>query len=254
VTSRLPILSTVTTAYSDVGRALSTMYTLAISVFFILLAISVVEDQVPMRVWAGAALGGALGFAVDVVKNFCVTPFMMAIHRFILRGEVTRGYAPDPGQPGFMAFFGWLVALSAITALAFLLQDVLTATGLSPVAGIAVVVVAIIAVGILTLRLSILFPAIAIEARGANAANAMADTKGHVFTICLIFLLALLPLMAVAIGVTLMLGRGVAVPGTSVAIIHLAVGAAVQTLTLSLGVAIASRVFQVLANRVLRAG
>lgn len=254
MTSRLPILSTVTTACSDVGRALSTMRTLAISVLFILLAISVVEDLVPMRVWVGPVLGGVLSFAVDVVKSFCLTPFMMAIHRFILRGEVTRGYAPDPGQPGFRAFFGWLVALSAITALGLLLQDVLTATSLSPVVGIAVAVIVIIAVSILTLRLSILFPAIAIEARGANAANAMADTKGHVFTIFLIFLLAMLPLMAAIIGVTLMLGRGVAVPGTSVAIIHRVVGAATQTVTLSLGVAIASRVFQVLANRVLRAG
>jgi hypothetical protein len=254
VTSRLPILRTVTTAYSDVGRALSTMRTLAISALFIILAIRVVEDQVPMRVWAGAVLGGVLSFAVDVVRNFCVTPFMMAIHRFILRGEVTRGYAPDPGQPGFMAFFGWLVALSAITALALLLQDVLTATSLLPLVGIAVAVIIIIAVGVLTLRLSILFPAIAIEARGANATNAMADTKGHAFTIFLIFLLAMLPIVAVTIGVTLMLGRGVAVPGTPVAIIHLAVGAVIQTVTLSLGVAIASRVFQVLANRVLRAG
>jgi hypothetical protein len=60
--------------------------------------------------------------------------------------------------------------------------------------------------------------------------------------------------MAAIVGATLILGRGVAVPGTVAAIIHLAIGAVTQTVTLSLGVAIASRVFQVLANRVLRAG
>jgi hypothetical protein len=250
VTSRLLILSTVTTAYSDVGRALSTMRTLAVSVLFIILAINVVEDLVPMRVWAGPVLGGLLSFAVDAVRNFCVTPFMMAIHRFILRGEVTRGYAPDPGQPGFMAFFGWLVALSAIGAMALLLQDIFS---LLPVIGLVIALTIIIAVAVLTLRLSILFPAIAIVAPGANAANAMADTKGHAFTIFLIFLLAMLPVMVVTIGVTLMLGRGVAVPGRPAAIIHLAVGAVIQAVALSLGVAIASRIFQALADHVLRA-
>jgi hypothetical protein len=254
VTSRLPILSTVTTAYSDVGRALSTMRMLAISALFIILAINVVEDLVPMRVWAGPVLGWVLSFAVDAIRSFCLTPFMMAIHRFILRGEVTRGYAPDPGQPSFMAFFGWLVALSAINTLAFSLQDVWTAVGLPTLAALAVSAVIGVAVAILSLRLSILFPAIAIETRGATAANALADTKGHAFGIFLIFLLAMLPFAAVSIGITLMLGRGIAIPGSPAAIIHLVAGAVIQIVMLALGVAIASRVFEALANRVLRAG
>jgi hypothetical protein len=189
---------------------------------------------------------------VDAFRNFCLTPFMIAAHRFILRGDVTRGYAPDPGQPGFMAFFGWLVALSALGTLALLLQEGMTAI-LSPLAGLVVAVILIAAMAILTLRLSILFPAIAIGARGATAGNAMADTRGHAFGIFMIFLLALLPLMVMAVGVTLMLGRDVAVPGTAVAVIHVVVGAVIQIVILSLCVAIASRVFEVLANRVLRA-
>jgi hypothetical protein len=254
VTRRLPILSVVTMAYRDVWRVLPRMRTLVVCVLFIILAINVAEDLVPMRVWVGPVLGSLLGFAVDAVRDFCVTPFMIAIHRFILRGEVTRGYAPDPGQPGFMAFFGWLVALSAINTLAFSLLDVWTAVGLPALAALAASAVIGVAVAILSLRLSILFPAIAIEARGATAANALADTKGHAFGIFLIFLLAMLPFAAVSLGITLMLGRGIAIPGTPAAIIHLVAGAVIQIVMLALGVAIASRVFETLADRVLRAG
>lgn len=248
MSSRLPILALVTVAYHDVWRVLTTMRTLVVCVLFIILAINVVGDFVPVR--GGPILGGLLGFAVDALRNFCVTPFMIAIYRFILRGEVTRSYAPDPNQPGFMAFFGWLVALSAIGTLALLLQEGLS---LVPIVGLAVASIIIVVLAILTLRLSILFPAIAIEARGATAANALADTKGHAFRIFLIFLLAMLPCAVVTIGITLMLGRGVSTPGTLAAVIHLAVGAVIQTVTLSLGVAIASRVFEALADRVLRA-
>lgn len=250
MTRRLPIFALVSTAYGDVWRVLLTMRTLVVCGLFIILAINVAEDLVPVRVWGGPVLGGLLGFAVDAVRSFCLTPFMIAVHRFILRGEVTRGYAPDPGRPGFMAFFGWLVALSAIGALALLLQEGLS---LVPVAGLVVASIIIVVVAILTLRLSILFPAIAIEARGATAANALADTKGHAFRIFLIFLLAMLPCAAVSVGITLMLGRGVAISGTPIAVVQLVVGAAIQIVMLSLGVAIASRVFEALADRVLRA-
>jgi hypothetical protein len=250
----LPILPSVAMAYSDVWRVLKTMRVLILSVLLIVLAISAAENLLPVRVWGGAVLGNLLSFAVDAVRSFCLTPFMIAVHRFILRGEVTRGYTPDPGQPGFMAFFGWLVALSAIGTLALVLQEVLSAISLSPFAGLVVAAIIIIALGLFSLRLSILFPAIAIEARGATAANALADTNGHALRIFLVFLLALLPLTVVAIGVTLMLGYGVTVPGTPAAVINLIAGAVIQIVALSLCVAIASRVFEALADRVLRAG
>jgi hypothetical protein len=254
MTSRLPILALVSMVYRDVWRVLLTMRMLVLTVLLIVLALNVAEELVPVRVWGGPVLGSLLGFAMDAVRSFCLTPFMIAVHRFILRDEVTRHYAPDPSQPGFMVFFGWLVVLSAVGTLALVLQEVLSAISLSPFAGLVVAAFVIIAVGLLSLRLSILFPAIAIEARGATAANVLADTKGHALRIFLIFLLALLPCMVVAIGVTLMLGRGVTVPGTPAAVFNLVAGAAIQIVALCLGVAIASRVFEALADRVLRAG
>ncbi len=68
----------------------------------------------------------------------------------------------------------------------------------------------------------------------------------------MIFLLALLPWSAIAIIVTLMLGPGVRDTGTPLAMLSLVVGAVTHAITLTLCVAIASRVFQALADRVLR--
>jgi hypothetical protein len=65
-------------------------------------------------------------------------------------------------------------------------------------------------------------------------------------------MLTLLPLVALAIIVTLMLGPGVRNAGTPVAIAQLAVGAILETFAIALCVAIAARVFQALAHRVLR--
>jgi uncharacterized membrane-anchored protein len=42
---------------------------------------------------------------------------MIAFHRFIILDEVAPGYVVDPGRPGFMEFFGWLVALSILAAI-----------------------------------------------------------------------------------------------------------------------------------------
>jgi DMSO/TMAO reductase YedYZ heme-binding membrane subunit len=106
-----------------------------------------------------------------------------------------------------------------------------------------------IVVVILLLRLTILFPAIAVGARGATAGDALADSKGHVFSIFLIFTLALLPLTAISLGVTSLLGRDMMSRGTPVALIGLALDSVIHVTSLVLCVAIASRIFQAIGNR-----
>jgi hypothetical protein len=249
VTHRLSIMPAVLMAYRDVWRALIAMRALALIALLIIIAVRVAEDFVPQRLWSGPIPGLFLDFAVSAVQSFFLTPVIIAIHRFIILDELTPRYALDPRQPRFMSFFGWLFALSAIGSLAFSLVEILPATGVSAIPAIALTIIALVVVLIVSMRLAILFPAIAVDARDANAFNALADSKGHVFDIFMIFLLALLPWAAIAIAVTLMLGPGVRNPGTPVAIAQLAVGAVMQTITTALSVAIASRVFQALAGR-----
>jgi hypothetical protein len=250
-THRLSILTAVATAYRDLWRALLAMRVLFVIALLIVLAIKAAEGFVPLRLWNGPIPGLFLGFVVGAVQIFFLTPFMIAIYRFIILDEVAVGYVLDPRRPEFIPFFGWNLVMSTITPLAFLLLEILRAIGVSVIPAIALSLIAYIALFVASMRLTILFPAIAVDARGASASNALADSKGYAFRIFMIFLLALLPFVALAFIVTLMLGPGVRDAGTPAAFVQLAVGMLVQTTITALFVAIASRVFQALGNRVL---
>lgn len=64
------------------------------------------------------------------------------------------------------------------------------------------------------------------------------------------FVLAALPFAVLAVAITVFLGRSVAIPGTPAAVVHLGVSAVIQTAILILFVAITSRLFQMLASRI----
>jgi hypothetical protein len=252
--SSLSIIPAVTLAYSDARRILRAMTMLVVFAVLIALAINIVEEFFPQRVWGSPVVGSALSLALGAVKSFCLTPIMIAFHRYIILDEVAPGYVVDPSHPGFMAFFGWLVALSILRELVFLPQETLTALGVPVLTAAVPTLVVLIVVIVLSLRLIILFPALAVNARGANAPNALADSKGHVFRMFTIFVLGALPFVVLAVAITILLGRSVTVLGTRAAVVALAVSAAIQTAILILFVAIASRLFQTLAARVAAAG
>ena len=143
-----------------------------------------------------------------------------------------------------------LVALSILRGLVVLTQETLTAFGVPVLIAAIPTLVVLITVFVLSVRLIILFPALAVNARGANAPNALADSEGHVFRIFMIFVLAALPFAVLAVAITVFLGRSVAIPGTPAAVVHLGVSAVIQTAILILFVAITSRLFQMLASRI----
>jgi hypothetical protein len=49
----------------------------------------------------------------NVVQAFLLTPYAIAVHRFIVLGEKTTGYRIAPTDPKFQRFFGWWLALWA---------------------------------------------------------------------------------------------------------------------------------------------
>src|SRR5258708_267520 len=250
VAGRLSITGVVATAYRDLRHAFDAMRMLAVSALLIILAVKVGESFVPADIWDDPIAGGISGLAVSAVQNFCLTPFMIAVHRFIILYDETLGYVLDPSQPRLWAYFGWLMGLSAIISLVFSLYEPLNAMGVPAMAGIVLTVVMLVVVLMISLRLSILFPAIAVDAPGASAANALADTKGSAFRIFAIFLLALLPFAALAVVITLILGPGVIVPGTPAAIVDLLAGAVFQTITIPFCLANSFRNFQSLVGPV----
>lgn len=97
------------------------------------------------------------------------------------------------------------------------------------------------------LRLSILFPAIAVDAPGADWQSVMADTRGYAWQIFFIMLLAALPILAAIIALAVV---SVVTEREKLAI---DVGGAVLEFPwTTLMIVIASRLYQWLGNRVNR--
>jgi len=240
-------------AYRDSRRLLFPLRTIVISAFLILLAISVVAEFVPQRFWDQELSGEALGLLQAAVWALLLTPIVIAIHRFVILGEVTPNYNFDIGEPAFRLFFIWLFGLKVFSGLPFTLLGVLQALGFSPLATVIPFAVVLVVVTAVWLRLTILFPAIAVEAPGATARHASIDTKGQALRILAIFLLALIPWISAVIVIVMLLGPGIFATGSAKAMVSLVVGGIAQSAIVCLSTVIASHAFMFLAEQVKRA-
>jgi hypothetical protein len=115
--------------YRDFRRLLFPLRAIIISAFLIVLAISVVTGFVPDRLWDREISGTALGLVEDAIRALLLTPIVIAIHRFVILGEVTTGYGIDVGAPAFRLFFIWLFALKVLVGLPYELLGVLQTRG-----------------------------------------------------------------------------------------------------------------------------
>jgi len=184
------------------------------------------------------------GFIIACVQAFLLTPYLIAIHRFIILGEKAAGYGLAPAAHRFQLFFLWSIALSMFYWVpAFLLGGFFTkGTALILLVTLVFLVVSVTAL-IVSVRLIILFPAIAVDAPGATWVNAMADTKGSAWRIILISMLSALPGFAALIAAAL-LGRAIA------PVLSALVDGAMNVLIITLAIAVASRLYEQLGNRV----
>ena len=194
-------------------------------------------------VWIVSTLTG-------VASAFFLTPYLIAVHRLIILDEIAPSYILRPGEPRFRKFFLWSLILwagvAAPAALLLLLpvRFIFALTGANVGLGVTfVATVTIIFTGFwATARLSILFPAIAVDAAGASWRNVMADTRGYAWRIFLIFVLTSLPFVPVLIGIGLALGRGTVAGAV--------IGGAVGIVSTTLYVVVASRLYQLLGDHV----
>jgi hypothetical protein len=250
---RLPIMPTLVAAYREWGRALIAMRAITLSAFLIMLAIAVAEELVPARLWEQQLSGEALGLVKDAVWAFLLAPVVIAVHRFVILDEITPAYTLPVGEPVFRVFFGWLFALKVFVGLPLDLLVVLQALNWSPRASTLTFAVALIAALALSLRLTILLPALAVAAPGGTASHALADSKGQVLRILLLLVLVVLPWLAVDIGGVLLLGPSAQATGTPRAMAFLVMSGVLQTSMLSLTAVVASYAFMALAAQVKRA-
>ncbi len=184
-----------------------------------------------------------MGFVIGLVQVFLLTPYLIAVQRFVLLGERTTTYRLALREPRFQLFFTTWAAFSVLAAAPlFVLQA-------SPPGGI-VILVAIwyLAVMVFGLRLVVLFPAIAVDAPYASLAQALADTKGQAWRIFAVGIGAVLPVMMVGtfIGYAVQqLVGGNIVAGLIRGVAYAAVGAVEMTLFM----VIAARFYQWLGQR-----
>jgi len=164
----------------------------------------------------------------------------------VILNKITSKYTVPIGEPVFGVFFGWLAALKILLGLPLDLLGVLQTLNWSlPASTLAFAIALIAAVGV-SLRLTIMFPALAVEANGATPSHTLAYTKGHVLRILALFFLALAPWSVAALGGAMITGSPRAMPS-------LLMGGVLQTITLSLTAIIASLVFMALGTQARRA-
>ena len=240
--ARPPLMTAFRLAYSDALDALRAMPNLAVAGLLILIGASavsvlVVHSLVPAESLLGREIMG-------LVTNFLLTPFLIAVHRFIILREITGRYVIEPRDPRFQLFFCWSAALYIVSAIGEALAELATS---SPGGRASVGLVVSIAMLVLSLRMTVLFPAVAVDAPGATWRGAWQDTRGHALYLFGLVLVTILPVVLV----TGLLLRFRSVSSSAfVSFVTLIVGAAGMVLALTLLVAITSRFFLAVGDRV----
>ena len=147
------------------------------------------EDDVSAR-----AIARGLGLAV--AEAFVLTPVLLASHRFIILGESTRDYV---GAVCTVRFWRFFLLSAATTALLFVPVLVTRWRMLAEETSSFALGAGIVAFVAVTLLLSLLFPAIAVDAPGTSIRNAIADLWGNVWHIFWVSVIAMLPLLLATI-------------------------------------------------------
>jgi hypothetical protein len=246
---RLPIMRGVVLAYRDIGRVARDMTRLVAMVLVILVTFNLLEIFIPPSVFELPLAEFVFGAA----RVFLLTPFLIAVHRYILLDEITPHYHLAPLAPRFLRYFGWILVLMLVLLARNLMQNLLSAAELPARAVSLGGGVALIVGVFVILRLFILFPAIAVDAPGASARNALADSKGFFWDMFFIGLLAMLPLvmlMALQVVIEYPLELRGTVPALWT-VLQVTDYTVVQLVAYPLYVALASRIFHALAERLL---
>jgi hypothetical protein len=189
----LKVSTSILTAWRDARDVLVTLFAQALFAMLILLAMRSARWFFPPTDWSEVPSY----FAVyNLVQAFLLTPYAIAVHRFIILGEKTKRYRIAPADPKFRRFFCLWLTLWALYLAPAAISALLPA--LETPFNLLLKVVLLIPVFVLAIRAIVLFPAVAVGAPSADWRQAIADTGGHVWRIFFIILGAMLPLVIAA--------------------------------------------------------
>jgi hypothetical protein len=204
---RVPIIETVLGAWVDAFRAIRAMPVVARWAQVILSATGIAAWWVSVTLLLGGGrtvdewLASPSWFVITLINTslqiVLLAPLAIAVQRFVIRGDVARGYPLNPLRPSYLTYVGTALAIN----LAFRLPDLIRMLAANvdgmPAAGeIAIWYVTLafmISVPIVVLRRIAIFSAIAINAPNARWRNAVPVDAGNTFRIILIALAIWLP-------------------------------------------------------------
>jgi hypothetical protein len=189
----LPIIETAVQGWRDAASAREKMPTLFWIVIAILIGLGILH--VLIGGWSYFSFIASVVFAL--AQALALTPFAIAIHRFVLLDEARDNYDFTPADPRFQKFFLFTIALGILGAIPQVIAFLFVV--ISPFLSSIILLILGIGTTIIAVRCAILFPSIAIDSTGADWQNAMEDTKGHSWRVFLVLLCTFLPTLVIEI-------------------------------------------------------
>ena len=196
--TKLPVLQTALASWRDGLTALKSMPVIAAVIFIVMVADTTIDDALRLAATPETVVTLQLVRLVISVLLLSVilAPAAIAINRYVLLGEDTQGYPLDPSSRRLRLFCAYSVLLNILILLPMMSAEVTMDLTMA----VVVIVLALIAVAALT-STWILFPAIAVDAPGANFRNAVKDT--HFFQALAISIVTFLPVLAAGIAIAI---------------------------------------------------
>ena len=170
----LPVFRTAFVSWRDGLAALRNMPAIA-AIVFVAIAVDTTTDEVS-RFETAPETTVLLQFARFAVSLFILSvalaPAAIAINRYVLLGETARSYALDISSRRLRRFCGYSALINVLILSPLMVAEVPWDVYVAS----AVIVLTLVAIAVVVATW-ILFPAIAVDAPGANLRNAVRDTR-----------------------------------------------------------------------------
>jgi len=193
ITASLSASTILRTVWDDLGELWvrlrsQSIIACASAVFFAFIGPAITDNRILADVF------GLIGTVV-------VVPFEIAIYRLLISGEAASGYRFDIWTVRFQRMLGWSIGFCVLATIPFHLTGALAPSeDAEAIIGIVLFAPVIFA----AVRLTIFWPAIAVDAPGASVRNAFADTSGHAWFIFKAYFIILVPVILIVISMAVL--------------------------------------------------
>lgn len=195
---KAPVLQIAALTYRDAWRVCQAMPVLLGIALVVCLAESVVTDKFSRDAASVTLITNLIG---SVVGTCLIAPVLIAIYRFILLDDRTAEYRIDFQDPRLRRFLGYSFVLLVIFHVGLLAEILFERASAAATLWLLVIWLGWL---VITIKLTLLFPAIAVDIPSVRFGNAMAATDGNfwrIVGICIVVSLPVWPLVALSGGI-----------------------------------------------------